>query len=99
MAEVITVDLDALSSAALRALTSDGTSVTDAVRAALTEAATRYPEPPMYDSRDKRDDENYSHWIARQVSTAPRYTEEQVRVLRAAFIQGARQAGDRGVES
>lgn len=86
----IVIDLDALSSAALQVLTSDGTSVADAVRAAIVEAAERYPESPVHDSSDRRSGETYREWIARQVAAAPPFSDHQVRVLTAAFTQGRR---------
>jgi hypothetical protein len=88
VAEQIIIDLDAISSAALRVLTSNGTSVDDAVRAAVIEAAERYPEPPAHDRSDRRRGETYAEWIARQVAAAPPFSDHQVRVLTAAFVQG-----------
>lgn len=60
----ICVSLDRASRAALRVLTSDGTSVTDAVRAAITEAAERFPEPPMHEEGHSMGDLTYAEWIA-----------------------------------
>ena len=88
MPDQIVIDLDALSSAALRVLTSNGTSVADAIRAAVIEAAERYPEPPAHDSSDRRSGETYAEWIARQVAAAPPFSDHQVRVLTAAFTHG-----------
>ena len=89
MSEQITVDLDILSRAALLVLTSDGTTVTKAVRAALVDAAEHHPEPTTRTSRDLRKGETLTDWAARQADTAPPLSDEQIRVLRISFIEGA----------
>lgn len=86
MPEQITVGLDRASRAALQVLTADETSITDAVRAAITEAAERYPEPPAYDDQQLTEHATNAEWVAAQVAAAPPWTDYQVHVLRAAFF-------------
>ncbi|WP_324701299.1 hypothetical protein [Micrococcus sp. HOU01] len=74
--------LDRASHAALRVLTSNGASVAEAVRAAITEAAERFPEPPIHDERDL----TYDEWIAAQVAAAPPPTDYQIYAITVAFV-------------
>lgn len=86
MDERISVRLDRVSLAALRVLTSDGTSVADAVRAAITEAGERYPEPPVPDEGLPMEGLTYAEWITAQVDAAPPPSEYTVYAMRAAFV-------------
>lgn len=86
--EQITIQLDRLSQAALNALRSGGTSETDAVRAAITDAAERLPTPAL----DKRPtliaDAVYAERLAALAASAPPLTEYQRYVLTAALVDG-----------
>ncbi len=87
MREQITVRLDQVSAAALHVLISDGTSVTVAVRAAITDAAERYPEPDEAARQQPHDGETVSEWLARNITAAPPLGDYQRYVLIAAFIE------------
>lgn len=80
------VHLDRVSRAALNVLIADGTSIPDAVRRALVEAAERYPEPDASDDNDASA-AGLVNWIASQVADAPPLTDYQVFVLHAAFVE------------
>lgn len=80
------VDLDRASHAALRVLTADGTSVDDAVRAAITEAGERFPEPPVHEGLPM-ENPAYEEWIAAQVAAAPPPSEYTLYVVNAAFAE------------
>lgn len=70
--EQITVQLDRLSGAALNVLRSDGTSETDAVRAAITDAAERVPTPALHKRPTLIADAVYAERLAALAASAPR---------------------------
>lgn len=86
--ERITVQLDRLSRAALNVLRSDGTSDTDAVRAAITDAAERLPTPALHKRSTLIADAVYAKRLAALAASAPPLTEYQRYVLTAALVDG-----------
>lgn len=86
--EQITVQLDRLSGAALNVLRSDGTSETDAVRAAITDAAERVPTPALHKRPTLIADAVYAERLAALAASAPPLTEYQRYVLTAALVNG-----------
>lgn len=85
MIEQITVQLDRLSQAALDVLRSDGTSETNAVRTAITDAAERLSNPPLYERPVPIADAAYADRLAALLADAPPLTGYQRYVLTAAF--------------
>lgn len=86
MCEQITLRLDRVTRAALRVLTSDSTTTEDAVRAAVTYAAERYPArptPPLLT------DQEVEAWVTHQVVAAPPLTEYQTYMLTTVFKEGS----------
>ncbi|SDZ34177.1 hypothetical protein SAMN05216215_106148 [Saccharopolyspora shandongensis] len=83
--EIIPVHLDLPTRFALAALTSDGTTVSDAVRAAIIEAGARRAEQRLSDKARASTSETLEEWARRQAAVAPPLSECQVYVLRAAF--------------
>jgi hypothetical protein len=69
--EIVPVRLDTPIRFALAELTSDGTTVDDAVRAAIIEASARRTEQRVGDATDT-DAETHEEWVARQAAAAPR---------------------------
>ena len=86
--EHITVQLDRLSGAALNVLRSGGTSDTDAVRAAITDAAERLPTPALRKHPTLIADAEYAERLAALAASAPPLTEYQRYVLTAALVDG-----------
>lgn len=86
--EQITVQLDRLSGAALNVLRSGGTSETDAVRAAITDAAERLPTPALHKRPTLIADAEYAERLAALAASAPPLTEYQRYVLTAALVDG-----------
>lgn len=86
--EQITIQLDRLSQAALNVLRSGGTSETDAVRAAITDAAERLPTPALRKHPTLIADAEYAERLAALAASAPPLTDYQRYVLTAALVDG-----------
>ncbi|WP_190813060.1 hypothetical protein [Saccharopolyspora pogona] len=83
----IPVRLDDTARRALADLTSDGMSVSEAVRTAIIETSARHAEQRAGDATDT-EAETYEEWVTRQAAAAPPLTEAQAYVLEAAFLEG-----------
>lgn len=86
----VCVPLDALSHAALRVLIANGTSVEEAVRMAIVNAAERHPEPPSHGEQACTKYANDEEQRNAMVDTAPPFTEYQAYVLTSVFVEKRR---------